>query len=96
MGTGKQVIAAGSMKELERFVHDRLCLHDRLDRGQAPLLRGMMRRGGKPCGLFFQVEGPRLTRGYALWVSEEHRLLFYDSAGARFDEVFLSEAPAAA
>ena len=47
------------------------------------------------CGLFFQVEGPRLLKTYAVWAGDEHRILFYDSTGRRFQEVRLSESPAA-
>ena len=50
-------------------------------------------RRGKPCGLFFEVAGPRLLRTYAVWAGEENRILFYDTSGLRFGEVRLSEAP---
>ena len=52
-----------------------------------------MVRQGKPCGIFFQVQGPRLLKTYAVWAGDENRILFYDSSGTRFAEVRLSEAP---
>lgn len=87
------VVALSSIDELRRFVHGALCRHDRLDPEQTPLLCGAIKRGGKPCGLFFQVEGPRLLKTYAIWAGEEDRVLFYDSSGERFAEVKLSEGP---
>jgi len=50
-------------------------------------------RRDRPCGLFFQVEGPRLLRNYAVWAGEEHRILFYNSCGERVAETRLAEAP---
>jgi hypothetical protein len=50
-------------------------------------------RRGKPCGLFFHAQGPRMLKTYAVWAGEEHRILFYDSTGIRFGQVRLSEAP---
>jgi hypothetical protein len=90
------VIAARTFDDLRRLVHGTLCQHDRLDPEQTPLRGALIRRSGKPCGIFFQVEGPRLLKSYAVWAAEEHRVLFYDSAGLRFAEVQLSEAPDAA
>jgi hypothetical protein len=43
----------------------------------------------------FHVEGPRLLKTSAVWAGDEHRILFYDSTGARFSEVTLSEGPPA-
>jgi hypothetical protein len=50
-------------------------------------------RSGRTCGLFFQVQGPRLVKTYAVWAGEEGRILFYDSTGQRFAQTRLSEAP---
>ncbi len=58
-----------------------------------PFLQGLITRGGRPCGLFFQVQGPRLLRLYALWAAQENRILFYDNAGQRYAETRLSDAP---
>ena len=87
------VASLPTVEELRAHVHSLLCDHDALDPKQAPLWQGLLTRRGKPCGLRFEVSGPRLTRTYAIWASEENRLLFYDSSGARFAEVRLSEAP---
>jgi hypothetical protein len=70
-----------------------LCAHDQLDPRQTPLHQARIVRSGKPCGLFFQVQGPRLLRTYAVWAGTEDRILFYDSTGVRFAETRLSEGP---
>jgi hypothetical protein len=80
-------------EDLRRFVHRALCSRDRLEPQATPLREAVITRAGRPCGLFFQIEGPRLLRTYAVWAGDESRLLFYDSTGLRFAEVRLSESP---
>ena len=87
------VAALPTLEDLRRHVLRVLCAHDRLDANQTPLHQAVIARGGKPCGLFFQVRGPRLLNVYALWTGEEDRVLFYDGTGERFAETRLSEGP---
>lgn len=87
------VVALPTAPALNRFVREMLCSHDRLDPAQTPMYRAPLKRRGRPCGLVFHVEGPRLLKTSAVWAGDEHRILFYDSTGARFGEVKLSEAP---
>ena len=78
---------------LRRHILETLCTHDRLDPQQAVVHEGVIRRSGRPCGLFMQVTGPRMLKSYAVWAGEENRILFYDSGGLRFAETHLSESP---
>jgi hypothetical protein len=94
MACQSRVIAAPTLADLDRAVHQALCDHDRLVPQATPLLRGVLRQSGRPCGLFYQIEGPRLMASYAIWAEAENRVLCYDSAGARFAELRLAEAPA--
>jgi hypothetical protein len=87
------VAALPTLDELRRHVLKVLCAHDQLDPEQTPLHQAVITRSGRPCGLFFQVQGPRLLKTYALWAGEENRILFYDSTGLRFGEVRLSDGP---
>jgi hypothetical protein len=87
------VVPLPALEQLRQFVLDTLCGRDLLDPSQVRLRQALVRRGGRVCGLFFQVEGPRLLRTYAVWAGEEHRILFYDSTGERFAEARLSDAP---
>lgn len=87
------VVALPTLDQLRQYVHRALCERDHLDPVQTPLFHAVIRRSGRPCGLFFQVQGPRLLKTYALWAGEEDRILFYDSTGCRFAETRLSEGP---
>ncbi len=87
------VVALPKPEELRRFVRSALCDRDRLDPDAARFFEGFVKRGDRICGVFFEVEGPRLLRNHAIWVGDESRILFYDSVGTRYDEVSLSEAP---
>jgi hypothetical protein len=87
------VVSLTTQESLARFVRDMLCAHDRLDPAQTPMYKAALNRRGRPCGILFHVEGPRLLKTSAVWAGDEHRILFYDSTGARFGEVKLSEGP---
>lgn len=81
------------MNELEHFMIDGLCDHEKLDRQQVRIQRSVMRKGAAIIGLVIRIEGPRLMRSQALWVESENRVLFYNSAGLRFATVKLAESP---
>ena len=82
-----------TIEVLRRHILETLCLHDRLDPQQAVVHEGVIRRSGRPCGLFLQVSGPRMVKSYAVWAGEECRILYYDSSGLRFAETRLSDSP---
>jgi hypothetical protein len=88
-----RAVAFSAVEELAAFVHEVLCARDALDPAQVPLFRTPLQRGARTCGLVFHVEGPRLLRTSAVWSSDDGRIIFYDSSGARFREVELSESP---
>jgi hypothetical protein len=85
--------ALPTLEELRRHVREVLCCHDQLDPGQTPLREAVIARAGRPCGLFFQVQGPRRVWTHAVWAGDEDRVLFYDSVGRRFAQTRLSERP---
>jgi hypothetical protein len=87
------VVSLPTLDALRDHVRQALCAHDQLDPTQTPMHQAVITRSGRPCGLFFQVQGPRLVKTYAVWAGDEDRILFYDSNGQRFDEVRLSDAP---
>ena len=87
------VVSLPTLDELCRHVRDVLCRHDQLDPEQAPLSRTVLMRAGRPCGLYFVLQGPRRVVTYAVWAGEENRILFYDSQGQRFAQSRLSDAP---
>jgi len=87
------VAALPTLTDLCQHVLTSLCNHDNLDPEQTPLEQSIITRKGKPCGLFFQVLGPRLLKNYAIWAGEENRILYYNCNGERVAETKLSEAP---
>jgi hypothetical protein len=87
------VLSQPTLDDLRTHVHKTLCQHDQLDPAQTPMLQAIISRAGRPCGLYFVVQGPRLVKTYAVWAGEEHRILFYDSGNNRFAETRLCEAP---
>ncbi|MCS6850656.1 MAG: hypothetical protein NZ700_05745 [Gemmataceae bacterium] len=87
------VAALPTFDELRRYVHQTLCQHDHLDPAAAPMRQALIKRSGRPCGLLFQVQGPRALRTWAIWAADEHRILFYDSAGSRIAETRLCDSP---
>jgi hypothetical protein len=87
------VASLPTFDDLRKHVLQALCAHDQLDSAQTPLRQALISRRGKPCGLFFQVQGPRMVKVYAVWAGEENRILYYDSTGFRFGETRLSEGP---
>jgi hypothetical protein len=88
-----RVVSLPALDDLRSHVRLTLCQHDNLAVEQTPLHEAAITRSGRPCGLFFQVKGPRLLRTYAVWAGDEDRILFYDCSGQRFAETRLSEAP---
>jgi hypothetical protein len=88
-----QVVSLPTLDDLRQFIRQTLCEHDKLDLEESPFYEGAITRCGQPCGLFFQVQGPRLLKVYAVWAADEHRILFYDATGVRFHEVRVSETP---
>jgi hypothetical protein len=87
------VLQLPTLEALRHHVHQALCRADHLDPEQTPLRQALISRRGRPCGLFFQVQGPRLLKNYAVWSGEENRILYYNSTGERVTEARLSEGP---
>ena len=89
----RDVAALPTLIELKLYVLNILCRHDNLDPNQTPLEEALITRHGRPCGLYFQVLGPRMLRNYAIWAGDEDRIIYYNSSGERMAETKLSEAP---
>ncbi len=89
----RSVLALPTRENLRRFVREMLSSRDRLDPVMTPFFQTPLSRGGKLTGVMYHLEGPRALKPSAIWVSEENRILFYDSTGNRFGEVRLTESP---
>ena len=87
------VASLPTLDDLRSHVLKVLCDRDQLDPEQTPLRQTGIQRRNRTCGLFFDVQGPRRVKSYAIWAADEDRILFYDSQGVRFGETRLSEGP---
>jgi hypothetical protein len=89
----RDIAALPTLTDLCRYVLTTLCRNDNLDPNQTPLEQCLITRQGRPCGLFFHVQGPRLLKNYAIWAGEENRILYYNCNGERVAETKLSKGP---
>lgn len=87
------ILCLSTLEELKTHVLSKLRETDRLDPKQTPFQESLITRRGRPCGLFFQAQGPRLLKTFAVWAAEENRILFYNCSGERVAETRLSESP---
>jgi hypothetical protein len=86
-------VSLPTLDELKSYVLQFLCAKDQLDSEQTVLSESLILQSGRPCGIFFHVQGPRSLKTYAVWPMKEERILFYDSTGARFAEARLTASP---
>jgi len=87
------VFSTQSILELEQFISRTVCEQERLDQQQTAVKRSLLRRDQRLVGIVFRVDSWHRRHGHALWIEPESRILFYNSAGTRFAEVKLLEAP---
>lgn len=88
-----EALSLPTLAQLRTHVRAVLCAHDQLDPDDAPLWESAITRPGRTCGLFFEAQGPRRTRSYAVWAGEEARLIFYDGHGRAFAQARLCDSP---
>jgi hypothetical protein len=86
-------LALPTWDDLRDHVQRVLSGRDRIDLCQSSLIGSIIYRSGRPCGVMFQLRGPRLMQTHAIWPADEDRLLYYDSRGVRFAEEQLAESP---
>jgi hypothetical protein len=82
-----------SLDELYDYINETLCEHYQLQIDAFPLTQCFLRRGGKPCGIYYCLHGPRAVKFTAIWETDRNSILFYGSNGERFQKTQLLEAP---
>jgi len=82
-----------NLQNLKSFVYETLCYHEQLELGAFPMTERILVRGGRPCGIYFCLHGPRSVQFTAIWETERNTILFYSSSGERFYKTQLTEAP---
>ncbi len=82
-----------SLEELHRYVADTLSDLEMLKSDQFQLSQQILHRGGKPCGIYFCLQGPRALRLSAIWETDQNSILFYGSCGRRMHRTKLLASP---
>ena len=82
-----------SVHDLREYVNTTICNHYQLQEGAFRMTERVLRRGDKPCGIYFCLHGPRATKFTAIWETDRNQILFYGSRGERFLKTQLLMAP---
>jgi hypothetical protein len=89
----KSLLQFRDVDELRDFVNETFCQHYQLKLGAFCMTERILRRAGKPCGVYFCLHGPRAVRFTAIWETDRNQILFYSSTGERFLKMQIIEAP---
>jgi hypothetical protein len=76
--------AIGDLDDLREYVNETLCDHNQLQMDAFRLTQHTLRRGDKPCGIYFCLHGPRAVKFTAIWECDRNQVLFYGASGERF------------
>ncbi len=82
-----------SVQDLREYVDTTICAHCHLQEGAFSISERVLLRGGRPCGMYFCLHGPRATKFTAIWDADRNQVLFYGSRGERFLKTQLLESP---
>lgn len=82
-----------SVQDLREYVNTTICTHCQLQEGAFSITERVLLRAGKPCGVYFCLNGPRATKFTAIWDADRNQVLFYGSRGERFLKTQLLESP---
>jgi len=82
-----------NIEELRRYVADTLGSLETLKADQFQLSQQVLYRQGKPCGVYFRLQGPRALCLSAIWDTDQNNILFYGSCGRRTHRTKLVQAP---
>lgn len=83
----------GTVCDLRQFVNTTICARYQLKEGAFAMTERVLLRGGKRCGIYFCLQGPRATRFTAIWDADRNLVLFYGSSGERFLKTQLLDSP---
>lgn len=80
-----------SISELRNYVNETLCGQNYLKKDAFYLSERLLKRGGKPCGIFYCLHGPRKVKFTAIWEVEKNQIFFYSPSGERVQQTQLLE-----
>ena len=81
--------APTTARELDDFVHQRLCAMECLLEDQFQTTATPLTRGSRRCGTQYLLSGPRSVRLTAVWNSDRNELYVYDAQGRRAEKLSL-------
>ena len=81
------------LDDLRSFVHQTICDNNELEINAFTMTERILVRGGKPCGLYFCLHGPRAVKFTAIWETDRNSILFYSATGERVHRTQLNHAP---
>jgi hypothetical protein len=81
------------LDDLRTFVQQTLCEINELEVDAFAMTQRILLRGGKPCGLYFCLHGPRSVKFTAIWETDRNSVLFYSATGQRVLRAQLTRAP---
>jgi len=82
-----------NVNDLRQYINITLCQYYQLQNGAFQMTEQVLIRSGKPCGIYFCLQGPRAVRFSAIWETDRNQILFYGPQGERFLKTQLLEAP---
>ncbi len=82
-----------NIDDIRNYINITLCEHYQLQFGAFKMTEQVLIRAGKPCGMYFVLNGPRAVRFTAIWETDCNQILFYGPRGERFLKTQLLEAP---
>lgn len=80
-----------NLDDLRSYINRVLCDQEQLVLGAFRMTERLLTRGGRPCGMYFCVHGPRSVKISAVWDALTGAVLFYGSSGERFHKMLLEE-----
>lgn len=89
----ESVASLPTFEDVRRFVVETLSALELLKGDQFQLIHEVLCRGGRPCGMYFALQGPRALCLSAVWETERNTILFYSSGGERVQRTRLTRAP---
>jgi hypothetical protein len=72
-----------SLHTLRIYIHQTLCQQEHLEIDAFPLTERLLVRGGRPCGIFYCLHGPRSVKFTAIWDAASNVVFFYGATGER-------------
>lgn len=79
--------------QLRHYVAQTLCRENDIEVGVFQITERVLKRRGRPCGVYFCLHGPRSVKLTAIWETEKNTILFYGSTGERFKQTRLKDSP---